>query len=99
MIATTTTHCRVRIVNDITGHTAIVETPRNRSLVIFDLMSMVRKVNRRRDDCVKASLHLLPDLIILHWFCPNHDDDLAKAVLESAEPVREVEKLIWGGRP
>jgi hypothetical protein len=92
---TTATRCRVRIVNDIDDRTSVVESPRDRSLVIFDLMRMVKVTNRRRDEVLKVSLHLLPDLIVLHFHCPNYNDDLAKAVLEAARPLHEVEKLLW----
>ncbi len=100
MTATTPACCRVKIVNHITGNTTVVESPRDRSMVVFDLMRMVRTVNRRRDDTVKASLHLLPDLIVLHWHCPwIVANDLAADLLEISKPVHEVERVIWGGGP
>ena len=95
---TTPTCCRVRIVNDIQGFTNEVKSPRDRSMVVFDLMKMVKAVNRRRDDTVKASLHLLPDLIVLHWHCPWHFGDvLAAELLEVGRPMYEVERLIVKG--
>jgi len=81
---TTATRCRVRIVNHITDSITVVESPRDRSMVVFDLMKMVKATNRRRDEVLKVSLHLLPELIVLHFHCPNYDDGLAKAVLEAA---------------
>lgn len=95
---TTTTHCRVRIVNDIQGRTTEVESQRDRSMVLFDLMQAVRAVNRRRDTTVKASLHLRSDLIVLHWHCPWHfGTAIAAELLEVAKPVYEVESLIVKG--
>jgi hypothetical protein len=96
-MANWTPTCRVRIVNDISGGTAIVESTRDRSMVVFDLMRMVKAVNRRRDEVLKVALHLLPDLIVLHFHCPHSDDGLAKAVLEAARPLHEVERLIIMG--
>jgi hypothetical protein len=98
MTSIASSRCRVRIVNDIDGHTTVVESPRDRSMVVFDLMKMVKAVNRRRDETVKASLHLLPDWIVLHWHCPwIVANDLAADLLEVAKPVHEVESLIVKG--
>lgn len=97
---TTPTRCRVRIVNDINNSVTIVESPRDKGVVIFDLMKMVKVVNRRRDETVRASLHLLPDLIVLHWHCPwIIANSLAAEFLEISKPVYEVERVIWGGGP
>jgi hypothetical protein len=98
MIATTPTCCRVRIVNHISDSVTVVESPRDRSMVVFDLMKMVKAVNRRRDETVRASLHLLPDMIVLHWHCPSiYADALAADLLEISKPIHEVERVIWGG--
>jgi len=88
---------RVRIVNDITGKTVTLESTRDRSLVVFDLMRTVTQLNRLRNEVLKASLHLLPDLIVIHYHCPETDDGLATAILELTEPMRRIESLIWKG--
>jgi len=89
--------CRVRIVNDVSGQTTIVETQRDRCAVYFDLAKMVRQVNRRRDETLRASLHLLQDVIVLHWHhpCP-WGNGMAAELLEIAEPLHRVEAIIWG---
>ena len=98
MTATTPACCRVRIVNHISDSVTIVESPRDRSVVLFDLMKMAKVVNRRRDTTVKVSLHLTADLIVLHWHCPWHfGGALAAELLEVAQPVYEVEALIVKG--
>ena len=95
---TAPTRCQVRVINDIQGNTTVVESPRDRSMVVFDLMKMVKTVNRRRDTTVKASLHLTADSIILHWHCPWHFGvALAAELLEVGKPVYEVESLIVRG--
>jgi hypothetical protein len=90
-------NCRVRIVNDVNGQTTIVETQRDRCAVYFDLAKMVRQVNRRRDNMLRASLHLLQDTIVLHWHNPwIAGAGLAAELLEIAEPLHRVEAIIWG---
>jgi hypothetical protein len=97
-VTATNTRCRVRIVNHIDGHTAVVESPRDRSLVLFDLARLIRTVNRRRDETVKGALCFTPEMITLHWHCPwCLRDDLAKAILEVSEPLHQAEKLLWKG--
>ena len=94
----TPTCCRVRIVNDISDSVTVIESPRDRSMVIFDLAKMVKAVNRRRDTTVKASLHLTADLILLHWHCPWHfGGALAAELLEISRPIHEAETLIVKG--
>lgn len=88
--------CRVRIVNDITDRTTIIESPRDRFTVVLDLIRLVRSVNRRRAELLRASLHLTDDLIVLHWHCPCAGE-LAKDIIDLAEPLQRVEKLIWQG--
>lgn len=93
-----TVRTRVQIVNHITDSTTTVESPRDRSVVLFDLMKAVKAVNRRRDTTLRASLHLQRDLIVLHWHCPwCFGDALAAEILEVGRPVYEVESLIVKG--
>jgi hypothetical protein len=99
MTTSTITLCRVRIVNDITGRIAIIETQRDRASVYFDLARMVRQVNRRRDETVRASLHLAESQITLHWHSPCwYGDEFSKAILEAASPVHDVAGVILGGQ-
>lgn len=101
MISTNTipnVRCRVRIVDDITGRMTTVESPRDRADVWFDLARVVRKVNRRRDETLRASLHMLPGIIVLHWHAPSWwGNDFSEAILDAARPMYEAEKLIWKG--
>ena len=94
---TTTTSCRVRIVNHIDGRTTVVESSRDRSQVFLDLAKMVKTVNRRRDETLKASLHLLPDIIILHWHCPHVEEGLAREIMEVVSPLQDCERMILEG--
>ena len=91
---------RVRIVNHITGNTKTVETLRDAYAVAVDLMRLAKKVNRRRDRTVKASVQLLPDLIVLQWHCPCFESfagELAKELIDTAEPIHEADDFIWKG--
>ena len=88
--------CRVRIVNDLNGRATVVESRRERAAVYWDLAKLIRQVNRRRDDTVRASLHLLENLVILHWHCPwIFARKYAAELLEIVEPLRQVEAIIW----
>jgi hypothetical protein len=101
MIAATPQYCRLRIINDIVHNTGVFEVPCSSAALFVDLVKMAREINRRRGQVLKASLHQLADgLIVLHWYCPSLDDELAKAVIEAAAPVYEIEILLWkeGGR-
>jgi len=87
----------VKIVNDITGHTTVVETQRDCVAVYFGLAKIMRRVNRRRDQTMKVSLHMLQDILVLHIHCPLWwGDSLAAESLKIAEPLREFEQIIWG---
>jgi len=100
MSTPTVNRCRVRIVDDIQNRITVVESPRDRSLVYLDLAKLVHRVNRRRDETLRVSIHLLADIIILHWHSPRwYGDEFSKAILEAAQPFHEVEKLIWKGGP
>ncbi len=100
MTITTSKPCRVRIVDDIQGKTVDVESPRDRSLVWFDLVKLVRHVNHRRDDALRACVHLQRDIIILRWYCPwVFATECAAQMMELAKPLHEVEKLIVKGGP
>jgi hypothetical protein len=94
---TTATTCRVRIVNHIDGRTTIIESSRDRCQVFLDLAKMVKTVNRRRDETLKASLHLLLDLIVLHWHCPHVEVDLACEIMRIVSPLHDCERLILEG--
>lgn len=97
---TTATRCLVRVVNDIQDTTMVVESPRDRAAIILDLLKLTRRVNRRRDNALRVSLHLTADLIVLHWHSPCwHNDDFSKAILEVARPLYEAERLIQEGGP
>jgi hypothetical protein len=94
----TTTPCRVNIVDDIRHCSTTVNSPRDRSAVIFDLMKLARRVNRRRSEAIKVSLSLTADSIVLHWHSPCREDDgFVKSILELARPMYEVEQLIQDG--
>jgi hypothetical protein len=98
MTTPTTSICRVRIVNHITGRTVVVESPRDPAMVWLDLVRLVRYINRRRDETLRASVHLLQDLIVLNWHTPNYwADDIVRATLEITQPLYDAEKLICEG--
>jgi hypothetical protein len=88
---------RVRIVNDITGHTTMVETQFARCVVYSGLIKVIRQVNRQPDQTLRMSLHLLEDIIIVHIHCPLWwGNDLAAASFEVFQPIRQIEQIIWG---
>ena len=91
--------CRVRLVNDVTDSTTTVETQRDRCEVFLGLAQIVRHVNRRKDETIKASLHMTPDLVILHWHCQLYwGKSFAAATRDIGEPIRRAEAIIWGHR-
>lgn len=88
--------CRVRIINDVTGQTATVESDRDRGDVLVDLMRLVRRVNRRRDETLRACLRIGHDLIVLHWHSPLFfGDEFAREAIEAVAPLHEVENILW----
>ena len=60
---------RVRIIDDLTNHTTIVETAHNCSDV-FELAKLVKLTNRRKEDALHVALHLTEGLITIHWHTP-----------------------------
>ena len=101
MIATSTipiVRTRLRICNHVTGKTMTAETARDRADVLVDLMHLVRRVNRRRDDTIKGCLRIGCDLIVLHWHCPySYGNEFAREMLEVGAPIHEVEEILWKG--
>lgn len=67
MTATAITCCRVRIVNHVTNQNDVVEFSRDQALVWLDVVRLVRRVNRRRADGFRASAHLTPSMIAIHF--------------------------------
>ena len=96
MTATATAPCRVRIINHITDRTTVVESPRDQAAVWLDLVRLVRQTNRRRNEELRASVHLLADgMLSLHWHTPNYwADDIVKNLLDVTRPLYEAEQLI-----
>lgn len=77
--------CRVRIVNHVTDHASIIEFSRDQALVWFDLVRLVRCMNRRCDNGYRASVHLTPDLIVLHCHWPTRNrDQFSSAAIQVA---------------
>lgn len=98
MNCATATCYRVRIINHITGEASTVETDRDRGDVLVDLMHLVRRVNRRRDETIRGCLRIGRDMIVLQWHCPwILGNSLAADLLEVAKPVHEAETLIVEG--
>jgi hypothetical protein len=87
--------CRVRIVNDITGHTTTVETRRDRGAGHFGLANVVRYVTRQRGHAMKASLHMMADQLVLHVHCPSCCGDSTDRPTNVAGTMRQVEEIIW----
>ncbi len=78
---------RVKISNEIAGHATVVETPRDRGTVIFQLAGLVRKTNRRRGD-LRAGLSVADNLITIHIHAPARSDTGAKP-LGVGQPIHE----------
>ncbi len=85
---------RVKISNEIAGHATVVETPRDRGTVIFQLAGLVRKINRRRGD-LRACLSITADLITIHLHA-HAGSDMATKPTAVGEPTNELEAIIWG---
>jgi len=88
---------RLKIVDDIRQTTTILESPRDRSEVFYELGLLVRKVNaNRRETMIRASLHLQRDLVVLRWSCPwIVGATLAAELLRVAAPVGQVHEILW----
>jgi hypothetical protein len=87
---------RVKIVDEITAHTTIVESCRSRAEVYLDLCRLARQTNSRRDDMVRATVGLSPELITIRWFCPwLIAIEVAAEMLELAAPIHAVEQILW----
>ena len=95
---TPTARCRVRICNHVTGETVMVETVRDRADVLVDLMYLIRRTNRRRDESLRGCLCVRHDLIVLHWHSPLHyGDEFTRDMIEAVAPLHEVENILWKG--
>jgi hypothetical protein len=90
--------CRVRIVNYINGRVVVIESQRERMAVWLELSELIRRVNHRRDETLRACLQLLPDEIVLSWHTPSYyGNEIVAATFESVMPFFEAEKLILHG--
>ena len=87
---------RIRIVNDITGQTAILESQRSRAKVYLDLCQLVRQTNGRRDDMLRATVTLTRDVIGVRWFCPwVIARNVAAEMVALVAPIHAVEQILW----
>ncbi|MCC6127435.1 MAG: hypothetical protein IT426_20955 [Pirellulales bacterium] len=87
---------RIQIIDDITE--TVVETviPGERGKVLANLL-FVRKQIARRQDNVRLTLHIRPDLLSLHWWAK--DMKFARAILEVATiPTSTIDLLKRGGK-
>lgn len=92
--------CRVLIGNHLNETATIVESSREPLAIFCDLAKMVKAVNRRRDETLRASVHVRlsnPNSILLQWHCPHVEDGLAREIMRIVEPVQDCERLIREG--
>jgi hypothetical protein len=89
---------RVKIVDDLAGYATIAESRRERGDIYFALAKLVRNVNRGKEDALRASLHLMQDLITLHWHTPATSEFASRMnaeLIAIGDPIREVERILW----
>ena len=95
MIGCSTT--RVKIVDDLRNQTTIVETPRERGDLFFDLVRIARAANRKKEE-VRMSVHLTEEFITVHWYSTavtEHGSEMMAEVVALADPIRQVEAVVW----
>ena len=96
-----TARCCVQVVNQIDGTTKTDESHRDRAEVLADLVALVLRVNEadRTKSVINGCVFFRKDAIRLVLHCPFHFSDFAIAVLQIVSPLREAERIIWGGGP